>query len=320
MYKLLVSIIFLFSGSVYGQVYSERGVIDLIKRDLSVTTKSLTREVRGYHWFNSNVGTKKMSLDDSFFKEQFLHAAKPFWTFNPIQDHNVGPGFYAAPDPGISERYGNTMIEVIIPAGTRFIDMRGGAFDTQLEISNETQAAMNTYCRGAGQVLPNYPDVFKIEIDGQVKTFQSFFKQTLTYDISCYKMFSQAVRELNVEFLAYGWGPYNNLQNGCEKSILSSFVMLGVVKKFKKDTAVLSMGSVKVRGYTQKLGKRPKSKKLESYRFVDRFTRTVRGKKAKWSYFDNQRVSTNDIENIKRVAFDCQSSVYTEEAVPQFIK
>ena len=316
MYKILLTAVLFFSGSAYGQAYSERGVIDLIKRDLTVTTKSLTREVRGYHWFGSNFSNKKMSLDDKNFKDYFLDTAQKFWTYQQNQEHNIGPGFYAAPDPGISETYGNTMIEVVIPAGTRFIDIRGGASDSQFEISKQTQAAMNSYCQGG--VLPNYEQIFYANVNGETKPFQSFFKQTLTYIEPCYRMFSQAVREMNVEFLAYGWGPFNNLQNGCEKSILSSFVMLGVVKRFKDNTAELSMGSVKVNGYTQKMGKRPSSKKLASYEFVDRFTRTVRGKKAKWSYFDNKPVSGNDIENIKRKAFDCQSSVYTEEAIPKF--
>ena len=110
MYKILLTAVLFFSGSAYGQVYSQRGVIDLIKRDLSVTTKALTREVRGYHWFGSNFGDKKMDLDDSIFKEYFLDTAQLFWTYKQQQDHNIGPGFYAAPDPSISERYGNTMI------------------------------------------------------------------------------------------------------------------------------------------------------------------------------------------------------------------
>ncbi len=317
MYKIFLIAIFLFSGSAFGQAYTERGVIDLIKRDLSVTTKSLTREVRAYHWYkDDSISSKRMSLDNSIFEKQFLHGAKAFWDYDANQEHNVGPGLYAAPDPGISETYGNVLLEAIIPAGTRFIDMRGGASDTQFEISNQTQSAMNIYCDGG--VLPNYQDVFSVNVNGQKKTFQSFSKQTLTYIKPCYKMFSQAVREMNVEFLAYGWGPHNNLKNGCERSILSSFVILGVVKKFKKDTAVLSLGGVKVRGYTQKLSKRSKSKKQESYRLIDRFTRTVRGRKAKWSNFDNQAVSSNDIDTIKSTAFDCQSSVYREEAIPQF--
>ena len=71
-YKMILTIILFFSGSVYGQAYSERGVIDLIKRDLSVTTKTLTREVRAYHWFGSHLVDKKTKLNDPFFDKHFL--------------------------------------------------------------------------------------------------------------------------------------------------------------------------------------------------------------------------------------------------------
>ena len=314
--KKILLIALLFGFNSQAQVLSDRELVELIKRDLSVTTKTLQHEVRGYHWFGSNISDRKISTTDSIFEKHFLDTAQNFWTYASQQDHNIGPGFYAATDPDISKRYGNTMIEVIIPPGTKFIDVRGGVADYQFEISQQTQNALNQICNSG--VVVNNQGVFYADILGQKTPFQSFLKQTLTYIEPCYRVFNQAVAELGVEFIAYGWGPHHNMSHHCEPSILSSMVMLGKVKRFKDNTAKLGMGSVKVYGYTQKIGKNPKRKKVDRYRYVDRFTRLVRGTKAKWSYFDNESISSADIANIKNKTFNCQPSTYSADAIPVF--
>jgi len=310
-------------------------LVEMLKNDLLLTTKTLSRDIKAYNWFNGGYYNDDLDLEADYFKTKFLSTTKLFWDYNRNQGLNVGPALYAATDTMMSQDWGNTLIEVMIPAGTKFIDIRGGDVYDHFDISKKTVMALNQVCQGKVASLTG--NEFYKTISGKKVSFLSTPKQNLTKAKACHGIFNRAIKELDIRFVTYQWA-YSNLdwsrnsgvpndpRKGCEPSVYSSFIILGQADRLTYRSADLTLGKIKIYGYTNNIGPNPSPEKLEKYRYIDHHTRLTYGEKSKWPMFDRSwrelDTSFNTLwpfmDKMKHSMFDCMPSIYKEDAIPKF--
>jgi len=125
--KFFILASFLVSGlTVKAQSVAE----SLLTRDLLTSAKTLTSEKRIYNYFSlSGVGGELETAEGrhNFVNRYLSSSAGNFWrddfTNTSPSMYADGPGLYFAIDPLISQQYGNSFIEVVMPVGTRFINV-----------------------------------------------------------------------------------------------------------------------------------------------------------------------------------------------------
>lgn len=118
------------------------GAEQLLVQDLNSAIKTLPMEVRIYHYFNVPQVFDQLQSPagrSEYSRLYFQAVGSRFWDLNYMSDSfiNAGPGIYSAIDPLISQEYGNTMLEITLSAGTKYLNVV-----KQLSIRAETLSAL----------------------------------------------------------------------------------------------------------------------------------------------------------------------------------
>lgn len=200
----------------------------LLARDLLAGVKTMTKEVRIYHYFNLaqlHDELKTPAGRVAYTNRYLEQVTARFWDLNFHADAyiNAGPGLYLAIDPLISSKppnyFGNSMIELRVPAGTKFINVVRAiplAKDTIEALVNEGYFARHQlatfFTKAAGpSQLGFYRDTLKNMTDPGYEKFRSLVQRILVAQ--------------HIQFVEYNWN--TSLAGFCNKTSYSSFNYIG---------------------------------------------------------------------------------------------
>lgn len=142
--NILLLLFVVYSSSLFAQSQSAS---QLLERDIMVSAKTLSTDVMIYNYFYLEKVWAELETPQGRqnYIQRYLSArGGSFWDFgftdNSPKNYAAGAGLYFAIDPLISKSFGNTFIEIRIPAGTKFINVVNPLplkKDTLLALQNE---------------------------------------------------------------------------------------------------------------------------------------------------------------------------------------
>lgn len=126
--------------------------------------------------------------------------ASAYWAFRGAgsQDDGgmVGWGLYTAEDPSVSQSYGDVLLKIRVPKGSRFLDLRDGGSGSSIEVSRQTYNQISAMCgwqsNASGQQF------------GPTEYIQ-VSKASFTQTASCHALLTAASQLAGINFLAYTW-------------------------------------------------------------------------------------------------------------------
>lgn len=205
----------------------------LLSRDVMAFSKAMPKDVRIYHYFRLAQLWDEYKTPDgraSALNRYLSDVTARFWDLNyhATAFINAGPGLYLAIDPYISSdnnifqpenRFGNTMIELVIPRGTRVINVVKPvpiAKDTLDALVNEGiiarhQASFLFYKSTGPTGLGFYRDTLKHMTDPGFEKFRTIVLNIL--------------RQNSIEFIEYNWD--TRLHGFCSPKTASAFNYVG---------------------------------------------------------------------------------------------
>lgn len=238
--RFLAAVI-LFAATVSSSFAFAQNAESLLKRDLMAGMRTMPKTVRMYHYFNApirNDGSFYSEFLTSQGREQYVSAnylravAGRFWDPNYLVEKyvNAGPGVYFAIDPHISSKdFGRTMIEMEIPAGTRFLNVVKAipiAKDTLAALISEkiilpAQASKVFFPTAGPTRLGFYRDTLKI------MTLDSLDKDPNLNYRRFRSLVSQVFQSMALEFIEFNWN--TSLTGFCTKTgSFSAFNYIGL--------------------------------------------------------------------------------------------
>lgn len=195
---------------------------ELLSRDLISTSKLLKNEIKLYNYFFLEKSFAKLQNEKgrkSFTHRYLSQRAGSFWDKNftdaSTKNYAAGPALYFAIDPHISQTYGNSFIELTVPAGSRYINVV-----SPIPVKKDTIAALIAEgfltTQSAAEVFPEqsgfYRDTLRVMVLPQHSNFrnlvQTIFKNNL------------------IQFIEYNFN--TSLQGFCTKHSYSAFAYIGV--------------------------------------------------------------------------------------------
>lgn len=285
----------------------------LLKADLATFTRPLNRDI--YVYSHRNAAQLDVDNLESPEKEainglkEYQELAKEHQRFDRGM---VGQGLYASSDPFTSATYGkfNNLIQlsnwvmsrIKIPSKTNILDLRMPGGGWEIPLSEATISALKEHCPSlknnhsaiqADKVDPeNYPinRVWKGTISSHVVDGKRWFftpKAILTKDKNCHKLFSDILKELNVDTIAYKWGGHSPSE--CEG------------KRANQETAFVLVNNKLNEGNIDIFTKNPpqgeaKSEARKIHYMVERHYRTGIPSK-RWSNFSSNKVRWDEYED-----------------------
>lgn len=92
--------------------------------------KTLKSEIKLYNYFSLPEAWPELETEtgrNAYINRYLLQRAGSFWdadfTDTYTKNYAAGPGLYLAIDPSISKGYGNSFVEMTVPAGAKFINV-----------------------------------------------------------------------------------------------------------------------------------------------------------------------------------------------------
>ena len=139
----------------------------------------------------------------------------------------AGPGLYFAIDPQISQRFGNTFIEMRLPAGTRFINVVN-----PLPLKKDTLAALQVEGYIVGSDIPElfpkqtgfYRDTLRVMVLPQFSKFRRLLQSILSQN--------------QIQFIEYNFN--TSLMGFCKSHSYSAFNYIGSVNLNDPKNAVIT--------------------------------------------------------------------------------
>lgn len=193
----------------------------LLARDLLASAKTTKTEKHIYNYFfmqsvHSSLTTPEGRKD---YINRYLSAAGGnFWREDFVntspKDYAAGAGLYLATDPLISETYGDSFIELTLPAGTRFINvvhpipLKKDTFAALISEGyiNESQIAL-LFPKAKGF----YRDTLRMMVDPQFSNFKKLVQRVFTQN--------------QIQFVEYNFN--SSLGRFCAAHNYSAFIYVG---------------------------------------------------------------------------------------------
>lgn len=196
---------------------------ELLRQDLQKGVKVLASEKRVYNYFFMQQNWPELATAEgrkNFAGRYLTQRANTFLDANFNDDNRknyaCGAGLYFAIDPLISETYGNTYVEMTIPAGSKYINVVA-------PITIQKNTILNL-------IKENYvtaDDVSKLLVSGK-----GFYRDTLRSMVSPqYIKFRTLVQEIfneeDIRLIEYNFN--SNLNGICKKASFSAFNLIKVI-------------------------------------------------------------------------------------------
>lgn len=192
----------------------------LLTRDILASQKTLAAPVRLYNYFQMNQSWSGLNSPEGrrAYTQQYLSSrAGMFWDSGFTNDSpraaNSGGGLYLAIDPYISMGYGNTYVEMTVPAGTKFINVVRG-----VPVKRETLNAL-------------IAEGFMTNDQKRALFGNGFYRDTLRVMVAPqYARFRGLMQEIfsknGIQFVEYNFN--TSLMGFCRRHSYSAFVYVGI--------------------------------------------------------------------------------------------
>ena len=293
----LILVIFLQSMASFG--YAGEAAA-LLERDLGPVILTLQKPIKMYSYFN--LQTKTEELDSPEGRQRFLQrffdaTMGRFWDMNltASQYINSGPGLYAAIDPHISQQFGNTMVEISVPTGTRFIDIH-----KNVPLAADTVNALVAEGIIARELLA--------ELFVAKGSQYQFGRDTMKFMIKPeFSFFRGMVQELflrqNVVMAEYNWD--TSVAGFCRVHGYSAFVLFGSMK----DTGIAD-NFEKTLVYFEELPALTDEEKISAV-MTAKFKQVLEGLKSRKTYrekvnFVNRSYELSEKLNLVNLTYSCE--------------
>lgn len=216
--RVFLAVLFIF----FANAARAEEAAELLARDLSKAMLTMQKPVKLYSYFNVISVTAELDTPQGRqnFLQRFFNATMyRFWDMNLLDSAyiNSGPGLYAAIDPHISQSFGNTMVEILVPTGTRYLDIHKNVL-----LGNDTISALSSegiISRGLmGELFVQKGEQFEFSRDTMkvmIKPEFSFFR----------KMVQDLFNREKITMAEYNWD--TSLAGFCRLHSYSAFVMFG---------------------------------------------------------------------------------------------
>lgn len=225
--KFLIS----FAALLFSLSVSAQNAESLLARDILASQKTLTHPVRLYNYFQvaelwPGLHTPAGRL--AFTQNHLSARAGQFWDDQFNNDSKTayasGPGLYLAIDPYISTGYGNSYVEMTVPAGTKFINVV-----REVPVNRATIEALVS----EGFITRNQTsELFA----------RGFFRDTLRVMVlPQYQNFRRLVQEIfrknSIQFVEYNFN--TSLAGFCRRHSYSAFLYVGLPNATTSNRAII---------------------------------------------------------------------------------
>ena len=107
-------------------------VLASLKTDLKIFTKTLSRDVPVYTWVKNDRLTKSYGLpkkssviyNHKAFRKFIVSRTKKLLKYDKTDEQWLGKGLYTYHNPVGSADYGDALIEIMVPKGNSYLDLR----------------------------------------------------------------------------------------------------------------------------------------------------------------------------------------------------
>ncbi len=162
--------------------------------------RTLSRDAHVFHWtWAFDHSSPPLQPMDHRLGEYATYLKESFWDPATNSDDLVGPGLYVAIDPLASNAFGNTLLQLVMPAGMPFLATDIDYFPPDLQIS----------INRIGCLASSIRDVFGAAENGEQKP--------------CRTLRHKLVRDLGVWAIRYYW--QSELSRLCNGSAQYAFVL-----------------------------------------------------------------------------------------------
>lgn len=221
---------------------------DIVKsgaiKDYPTGLKTLTREIKIYHYFNLEKVWPELETPEGrlAYTKRYLDAVtKRFWDLNFHADQyiNAGPGLYLAIDPHVSSKdFGSTMLQMTIPAGASYLSVVRSIPlmpDTIQAIKNEGLVSESKlsklFVSASKQTSASSAFQYGIPMMKKLGAPYGFYRETLRYmtdaEFETFRRFVMSVlAQHGVQLIEFNWK--SSLRNFCSSSSQSAFNYIGV--------------------------------------------------------------------------------------------
>jgi hypothetical protein len=195
----------------------------LLKNDLQISVKTLKKDIYIYHYFNLSEFWPQLQTADGrteYLTNYLQVSAGHFWDTNYSRSDyvNAGPGIYFAIDPHISTSFGNTAMELTVPAGSIYI--------TTVEptvIQKETIAALISEGYLSKELSV---EIFKNSGGKRNGFYRDTLKKSIQPEFNLFRQLLQKIfSDLNIQLVEYNWD--TSIEGFCSGHSYSAFVFIG---------------------------------------------------------------------------------------------
>jgi len=189
---------------------------DALVDDLDEIVVELDREISVFHWGEAGLlnGAKadqpipvqsRRSRGYLNLRQKMFHVGPVGNFFVPGSDNgtNAGRGLYAAADPNSTSQFGDTLFEIKVPEGEKYLDLRRKGSNGGIPLSKDTlQKLSDAGCNVGDHARYSYEqEVGRGHHTDRVLIDKAVFESKG----ACHRLFSRAINELDVGLLSYGY-------------------------------------------------------------------------------------------------------------------
>lgn len=222
----------LVSASFISSAFAQQAEV-LLTKDLLTSAKVLQNDIHIFNYFTLEKVWPELESAagrEAFVQRYLSQRAGSFWDFDftdsSTKNYAAGAGLYFAIDPLISKTYGNSFIELVIPKGTRIINVVN-----PILLKKATQAALiaEGYLQPEDliELFPKqngfYRDTLRAMVDAKFLKFRKLVQNIFSTE--------------SIQFVEYNFN--SSLNSFCTKHSYSAFAFVGKVNQSNSKTAVM---------------------------------------------------------------------------------
>ncbi len=211
------------SRGTYSSADKEIEAMLSLQRDLSSITSTLENDTTVYHWFDTVLPWQ--GFDGKFEEKSFAAREYARGLQNNFFSWDIeggtgfqGRGLYASRSLTATKNYGNNVLKITLPKGSRFLDLEANSQSGNLIPLEEETINLLTK---AGCNL-KIQQAFSFPQDGIFMVQKADFSS----DSTCRRYFNKVVKTLDLKFLTYD---YNQVSTSiCKNDSDAAFVIIDI--------------------------------------------------------------------------------------------
>lgn len=298
---------FLTSSIAFSQVAEQ-----LLTRDLLASQKTTPTATKLYSYFNIKPSSYFDSLTNrrEFVQRVLKNSATSFWDMdfnnNDRTAYACGPGMYFAIDPHISQKYGNSFIELTLPQGTHYINVVNA-----ITLNKDTMAALvsENFITEADKAILFPPD----KPTGKRGFYRDTLRAMVVPEYAKFRKMVQRIFATNeIQFVEYNFN--TSLSGFCKSAKTSAFLYVGLQDSRKNESARVAesfsdtnMYSTEIEIKNQSSEEEIRQSEIIKFRsLLDEMSKLREQKITVPKTLIPSRLSAEEIKTIKSQTYSCQ--------------